>query len=494
MRQSLSAHVTHRSLLIAHVLWALCLTLLFYYLLFYLTHTALLASYPFDVDQGEGYDLNSGWLLAQGRPIYTDNGSFPYYSSNYPPVFSFLLAPIVALFGPTLGAGRLLSATAALASALIVGAVVRRRTGHPIAAITAGLFYVGSNYVYHVTPLSRVNALAVMFALLGLYCCLREGRRWVIAAVAAFLLALFTKQTTIDAVGAGLLYLLVKDRRAGLIATAAVGLLGGLIWLMLDLSHGGQFFVNVVVGNVNPFSVGQAVAYYRNFLEQHAVLVALAGWQLWRALTGAGWDAFELYWIAALGLAVTVGKWGAGESYFLAPIAASCVLAGSTLAAGWRLAARRPWVPTMLGLLLLVQVGLVSHGPLHLLSPVLADRGAQASVLAREPSANDPGTAELLAHLRSLDGPILAEDPGYSLALGREVVGNATHLRNLHQAGFWRSDGLIGDLAARRFPFVVLDAELYPEPVLEAIGRYYYLLKEFSANETRQRLFAPGAS
>src|SRR3712207_7815577 len=39
---------------------------------------------------------------------------FPYYSSNYPPVFSLLLAPIVAHYGPVLGVGRLLSAGAAL--------------------------------------------------------------------------------------------------------------------------------------------------------------------------------------------------------------------------------------------------------------------------------------------------------------------------------------------------------------------------------------------
>src|ERR687896_1450703 len=86
------------------ILWALGLALLLYYLLLYVVHAADLARYPYDFDQGEGYDVNSGWLLAQGRPIYTDNNVFPYYSSNYPPVFSLLLAPIVASTGPTLAA------------------------------------------------------------------------------------------------------------------------------------------------------------------------------------------------------------------------------------------------------------------------------------------------------------------------------------------------------------------------------------------------------
>src|ERR671920_258832 len=57
------------------LLWAVGLTLLLYYLLFYLHHAAVLAQYPFDVDQGEGYDVNSGWLLWQGHSIYNDNSS-----------------------------------------------------------------------------------------------------------------------------------------------------------------------------------------------------------------------------------------------------------------------------------------------------------------------------------------------------------------------------------------------------------------------------------
>ena len=69
-----------------------------------------LAAYPYDVDQGEGYDVNSGWLIAQGRPIYTDNNLYPYYSSNYPPLYSLALGLIVQETGPTLAAGRLLRA------------------------------------------------------------------------------------------------------------------------------------------------------------------------------------------------------------------------------------------------------------------------------------------------------------------------------------------------------------------------------------------------
>lgn len=488
--------------------WGLGLTLLLYYGLFYLQHVATLAAYPFDVDQGEGYDVTSGWLLWQGRPIYNDNARWPYYSSNYPPVFSLLLAPIVGTFGLSLAAGRLLSAAAALLTAVLIGLIVRRQSGHGPAALTAGLLYLASNYVYHVTPLARVNALATLFALVGVYCCARigrteaggsggvrvgGGRAWVLGAAVAFLLALYTKQTTIDAVAAGLLYLLLRERRAAFAVVGMLGAAGGLIWLWLDVTSGGQFFVNIIVGNVNPWTLQQTVDYYRNFMEIHAILVGLAGWQAWRAWREGTWGPFDLYWLASLALALTVGKWGAGESYFLAPIAASCVLAGGALASLARGAPTSPARMVAAGCLVLVQGVLMAHGPLYRLGPLFADRGAQASVLAREPTTADAASAgDLLAILRKSEGPILSEDPGYAIAAGHPVVGNATHLRNLHLAGVWSPDDLVADVRARRFGWIVLNAELYPEPVLEAIGQSYYLFEEYEINGTRQQLFAPG--
>ena len=476
------------------LLWALGLALLFFYLLVYVAHTANLAAYPYDLDQGEGYDVNSGWLIAQGRPIYTDNEQFPYYSSNYPPVFSVLLAAIVAQTGPTLAAGRLVSAAAALACVALVTLVVERRSGSGVAPLMAGLLFISSPYVFHTTPLARVNALALFFALVGLACCYGRGHGWTVGVVAAFLLALFTKQTTLDAVGAGLVALLLRDVRLGLVTGLVVAFLGAVGLLLIDTAHDGAFWTNVVVGNANTLDLKQVVDYYRNFLELHAVVVVLAGWQVALAVRARRLGPFELYWLFSLLWAISVGKWGAGESYFLAPIAASAVLAGQRLAEIGSHAERQSWRLAAVGVLVVTQGLLFSHGPLYLLGPVFVDRGAQASVLSRFPGKNEVDVAsELVRTLREADGPVLLEDPSYGMAAGKEVVGNATQLRNLHLVGSWDPDPLIADLRERRFSWVVLDAQLYPEPILAAIGKYYYLYEEYEINGTRQQLFAPGA-
>ena len=475
------------------LLWALGMAALFGYLLIYVAHAANLAAYPYDLDQGEAYDVNSGWLLAQGRPIYTDNQTFPYYSSNYPPVYSLLLSWVIGVTGPMLAAGRLVSVAAALLTALAIAVVVGWRTRDGPAALTGGLLFIASTYVFHTTPLARVNALAALFAVAGLGCCLGRGWGWRVGVVVCFLLALYTKQTTVDAVAAGLLALMLRDFRGGVLVGLVIAFAGGVALLFLDSIHRGAFWLNVVVGNVNPFDTKQAIDYYRNFLELHFVIVALAGWQLIRSVRAREVGPFELYWIFSLALAVSVGKWGAGESYFLAPICATAVLAGQALAAIHQQSERRPVLLGLIGGLLLLQGFLFAHGPLYRLGPLFVDRGAQASVLSRWPGETEVKAAEeLVGLLKRAEGPLLLEDPSYGLALEKEIVGNATHLRNLYQAGAWSPDALVNDVRERRYSWMLLNAELYPEPVLEAIGRYYYLYEEYEINGTRQRLFAPG--
>jgi len=80
------------------------------------------------------------------------------------------------------------------------------------------------------------------------------------------------------------------------------------------------------------------------------------------------------------------------------------------------------------------------------------------------------------------------------LAAGKPVVGNATHLRNLHEAGLWDPTALVADLNAGRYGLVVLNAQLYPKPVLAAIGSSYYLDRTISMNGATYYLFLPSGN
>ncbi len=462
-------------------LWPTLVVLALYGLI-YVQFAAQLASFPFDLDQGEGYDAWSGWLINLGQLPYSSNASYPYYSSNYPPLWSYLVSIPMAWVGPGLGAARLVSALSALATAALVGLSARRVSGTSLAGFLAAGFFLASPYVFHTTPLARVNATALLLAVTGLWLVEVPTRRRVALACLAFLAALFTKQTTLDAALAALVWLAMRHWRLAFAAAAGAGTVGVLGLLALIAATGGAFWLNVVSGNANPLDLGQLSGYLLNFGLVHCVLLAMAAAEAWRLRRTSPW---ALYLVTAGVACLAVAKWGAGESYFLGAIAAASVLAGSWAARHVRLSVSAA---------LLLQVALLSHGAVSDALSFLPDRGPQGALLGRAPAEADRLAAErLVQQIRMARGPVLSEDPSFAVVAERDLVGNATHLRNLYQAGLWDPTPMVDDLRARRYGIVVLNAELYPEPVLAAIGRFYFVDRAVHINGATYHVFLPGS-
>jgi hypothetical protein len=478
--------------LVARLAWGAAIIAPAAYLAVYLSHAWALLWYPFGIDQGEGYDAYSGWLINLGEWIYRDNSAFPYYSSNYPPLYSYLSSIPMAWFGRSLGVARLVSILATLGSGALIGWLVwRRQKGATAAATMATLLFFSSNYVFHTTPLARVNAVALFLALAAL--ALFESARGVRLVLPSALLvaALFTKQMTLDAAIAVGGWLLAYGRWRDAIGVGLiVGAAGTLTLAALEGLTGGHFLTNVVIGNANAFSTEQALAYYGNFAGLHAVLLALSAIQTLREARAGTPSLFGIYFVAAAFVALSAGKWGAGESYFLAAIAAACVQTGRLAAELWGKHAAN----TLLAFALVWQAALVAHGPVVDLLPGGEDRGIQATDLGWTPGPEELRSGErLLTYVDRAQGLVLAEDPSILIASPKPVIGNATHLRNLWEADAWQSQGLVQDIAARRFDYVILDAQLYPPPVLQAIGRYYYLHDQVKLRHRSYLVFAPGA-
>jgi hypothetical protein len=468
------------------------LVLLAMYALVYLQFAVQLAGFPFDLDQGEGYDAWSGWLMNLGQLPYTTNVDFPYYSSNYPPLWSYIVSIPMAWLGPGLGPARAVSTISALAAAGVLAIAAQRLSRRPLAGALAAGFFLASPYVFHTTPLARVNSMALLAAVGGLTLLERPTRRRVVFGSLALAAALFTKPTAIDAAVAGVLAVSLRQPRLGLLAGGIVATagLGGLLAL-LALTHG-AFWVNVVAGNANPFDVAQLSAYLANFSTVHCVLLAMAIAECVWMLRRRCWSPWSLYALASGVAALAVGKWGAGESYFLGAIAAT-----SVLAAAWvgRFLDSAPAMRLryVLAAALLIQAFLLSHAGLSAALPWLPDRGPQSAFLGRAPSLEDQQVAELIStEIRAAHGPALSEDPSFAVVAGQPLIGNATHLRNLYQAGLWDPSPMVNDVRAHRYAIVVLDAELYPEPVLAAIGRSYFLVHSVQVNGATYRIFLPG--
>src|SRR3954465_7837532 len=73
------------------------LGLLLLYCVIYVRFAGGLIVSPFGLDQGEGYDAWSAWLIAQGELPYGHNVTTQYFSINYPPLWSALVSIPMAI-------------------------------------------------------------------------------------------------------------------------------------------------------------------------------------------------------------------------------------------------------------------------------------------------------------------------------------------------------------------------------------------------------------
>ena len=137
------------------------------YFIVYAIYAWNLFQFPFDYDQGEGFELMDTVLFSQGEWPYRDNNSYPFYSSNYPPLFHVVTVPLVWLFGPHYWTGRLVSFLGTIITAAAIGYAVQRRGKRWWLSTLSGLAFLASNYVYHVGPLFRQHMFMVMFETLA---------------------------------------------------------------------------------------------------------------------------------------------------------------------------------------------------------------------------------------------------------------------------------------------------------------------------------------
>ena len=523
--------------LLPRLLIGLALAAFIGYLVVYVIYAVQLFRFPFDYDQGEGFELMDTILFSRGEWPYRDNDAYPFYSSNYPPLFHVVTVPLVWLFGPQYWTGRLVSFLGTLLTAAAIGyAVARgqpRGRGHDHArgrgrwwlAALSGLAFLASNYVYHVGPLFRQHMFMVMFETLAVVLLAvviereeSDGRRrtlGLLGVMALLLAAGYTKQLAYATVIAVFIFLFLRGPWRAIRWAVPFALVTGLLFLGINVATNGQWMLNTITANLNPFVPGQAEGLFRQWFGLHTVLIVAAALYALYQLYATRLSIYAIWFVVATVNSVTAGKWGAGESYFATAIAAACILSGLAFdhllnwSAGrrWRSPRAATWaavlLPSLIALLYLWQARLVFHMPTH--TPALAavaralgqpdavliapqtscslPRSPEAipyvdavgaTLLGRPPTAADTLAGQQIAALIAEgDTAAFSEDAGFNLYLGRDVVTNPTQLLNLYTNNAVDLTEMLAMLDAQAFDTVVLRAQFYPPPVLDVIGQRY---------------------
>jgi len=464
----------------------------------FLLYTSLAILHPYPLDYGEAPLVDQAVRLAAGQNIYrADLSSPPYTISNYPPLYAFLLAPFVKLFGPTFLAGRAISTVSALASATFISLIIYSQTKNRLAAATAGLFLLANPYVTHWSGFLRIDLLALAFSTAALYLLTKQpaSQGGVSAGALLLVAAIFTRQShalaaplaafvslwfqpsspdshnaTFGRKTRFLSFDVTPSRRMAVGLAVVVGGLVLFLFFILNLITRGGFYFNVVTANVNEFDMEQLEWHLRQLREIAPILLAISGAFLLLAHRKLRfWPLVASYLVGATLAGLTIGKIGSNVNYFLELSAALSLVAGAAIA--WT--GEHRWLRAILLVLLSLQVGLFIRKTLNdYMEPLLVRRSLLLEI------------SELESLVAGTDGIVLADEyMGLITLQGQRLYIQPFEVTQLANAGLWDQRAFVENIESKEFPMVLIhhfpDFPVYEQrwtpEMLSAIEKNYTL-------------------
>jgi hypothetical protein len=508
---------------INRVLLVAALLILLGYFAVYMAYSANLIQFPFDYDQGEGFELVDTIMFSKGQWPYQNTEVYPFYSSNYPPLFHVIAAPFVWLFGDAYWYGRLLGTLGTLVTAGAIGYAVYREGQNRWMAAFSGLAFLASNTIYHIGPLFRQHMTMVMFETLAVVILAGANeigdtrRRRIMLALGLGLIvaAGYTKQLAYATAIAAGAFLFIRQPRRAVVWGAIFAVIGVAIFWWINRATAGQWWLQTISANVNEFIPNQTAGLFRLWFGLHGFLIVPAGLYVIYELYFSRISIYSLWFLAATANSILSGKWGAGDSYFATAIAAVCILSGlfasKTLNRSWtfyenilyRVIIRpfKRFAPALAAIgLVVIPLMYIGYGRavLHLptqgaiFSDVANLLGIEGN--ARNGTFYDSGgriaggyadighftTQEdidagwrIVEMVKETDKPVLSEDAAFNILAGKEVVTNPTQLLNLANNGHFDGRELMEMLRNQEFGLVILRAQFYPFEILRAMGDGY---------------------
>jgi len=506
--------------LLTRILFIIALVMMLFHFFVYVVYSVELIQFPFDYDQGEGFELVDTMYLSEGRSPYRNNEEFPFYASNYPPVYHLVLVPFAWVFGAEYWYGRLVAFLSTLITAGAIGYAIKRAEGRRDIAILMGLAFLASNYIYHIGPLFRQHYFMVMFEVLAVVLLvnvfelpkLQQRRRWMWGLL-LLLLAGYTKQLAVVTVAAVFIWFFLRNPRQSVVYAIGFAVATGAIFLAINIATNNEWWNNAVAANVNQYILSQFTGLIQQFVRLHWVLLLFTGLMVVYELYFSRLSLYSVWVVIALVSTVGSGTWGAGDSYFATSIAGMCILSGifiaRTINQTWQLPDnfwatgfknRVPWQRMgqgagafCVGLMVIYGATVVKLPTNSIFAPLAealnitpqpghryplydaAGWTAGYATIGHIPSEEDVENGwRIVEQIRASEKPVMSEEAGFSLRAGREVISNPTQLQNLYDNNLLDPKPIVDFIENQGFGLVIFRAEFYPEPVIAAVYDAYY--------------------
>lgn len=416
-------------------------------------HAYQVITFPYDVDNSEGFLLFGGHRLATGRGLYGDITSPPHLVDNYPPLYPLLLAIGDRLFGTSFVWGRSLSVASTVGIAVLIYLWLVGVSGRLWPAFLSALCFLSFYHVYDWGALTRVDMVAIFFSVLGLV--LVERGKALVLPVACFVLSLCARQTMVAApLAAALFFYYREEKRSAIVLVVSVGALTALLYALFHLLSGGAYFQHVFKHNINEYRLWDLFLYFRHWWATYPVLGGIGVFFFLYRWRSRRRDLIVYYLLLSSLSALLCGKIGSAPNYLLEMVVATSLALGFVLAEVEVVGREdRGVLGFLLPVLLLAQLVATMHWPSSRLD---------FSYTPTREDLYDGGSVEQI--LSRSSGPILAERAGLPLLAGHEPVYQPFICTQLARQGIWDERPLLEQIKKHEFPLIVLTWNIFQQP------------------------------
>jgi hypothetical protein len=170
------------------------------------------------MSMSESFHMQYFMQFAEGGHCYYPRNDVWHVSDGYTPLASEIFGWVIRLLGPDIKAVRLVAGLFGLLGMWLCGLCVKRLSGSRFLAFVAAGLCAGVEIKWHLDV--GPNTLHAVFAVLGLYLFLRDPRlsyKTLAAAGLALFASFWCKQLGLAYMLAATIYVLVQDRRKGVI-------------------------------------------------------------------------------------------------------------------------------------------------------------------------------------------------------------------------------------------------------------------------------------
>ena len=289
-------------------------------------------------------------------------------------------------------------------------------------------------------------------------------------AIPCFVLALYTKQTALAGPLAGAAWLLVRDWRQGVRWIAALGALGGGIFVALDVMTGHGFYGKMVVYHSLPWSQTTFTRLLTAWAEDHwPLIISALGYLAWAAWTRRNRPL--VWYVAATFVTLpTAGVVGADHNHLLAIDLALVLATGALIGERWSVV-RGPWSAisyairnTQYVLRFTPFAALLAALAFFYLAATPADW--YAPDLTLPDAAKQDQLRQIVALVRSSPpGAYFADDPGILALAGKTTAyDDPFTMTALAAGGRWDASAFEAQLRGGGFPLLVLAGDAITDP------------------------------